>query len=100
MLIGFADRAGCAYIRTTDCPARSPSSSGRSTAFVYNKWYFDELYDLLFVRPAFWFGRLFWQSGDEGIIDRFGPERRRRAVEKGAVARRAAPVGLPLPTTR
>ena len=42
--------------------------------FVYHKWYFDELYDLIFVRPAFWFGRLFWKGGDVGIIDRFGPD--------------------------
>ena len=41
--------------------------------FFLNKWYFDELYDAVFVRPAFWFGRLFWKQGDIGIIDRFGP---------------------------
>jgi NADH-quinone oxidoreductase subunit L len=43
-------------------------------AFLYNKWYFDELYRLLFVRPALALGRLFWKQGDEGIIDRFGPD--------------------------
>src|SRR3546814_12051508 len=37
--------------------------------FVFNKWYFDELYDLLFVKPAFWIGRLFWQRGDIGLIE-------------------------------
>ncbi|HEU4809250.1 MAG TPA: NADH-quinone oxidoreductase subunit L [Sphingomicrobium sp.] len=41
--------------------------------FVANKWYFDELYDRIFVRPALWFGRLFWKGGDERTIDRFGP---------------------------
>jgi NADH-quinone oxidoreductase subunit L len=41
--------------------------------FFLNKWYFDELYNLIFVKPAFWFGRLFWKGGDVGIIDRFGP---------------------------
>jgi NADH-quinone oxidoreductase subunit L len=41
--------------------------------FFFNKWYFDELYNLIFVKPAFWFGRLFWKQGDVGIIDRFGP---------------------------
>ncbi len=41
--------------------------------FFYNKWYFDELYDLMFVKPAFALGRLFWKGGDEGTIDRFGP---------------------------
>ena len=43
-------------------------------AFLLNKWYFDELYDRIFVRPAFWLGRLFWRGGDQAIIDRFGPD--------------------------
>ena len=51
--------------------------------FVSNKWYFDELYDLLFVRPALWFGRLFWKGGDEGTIDRFGPHGAAHAVAVG-----------------
>ncbi len=42
--------------------------------FLLNKWYFDELYDLLFVRPTFWLGRLLWHGGDQNIIDRFGPD--------------------------
>ncbi|MGC1109277.1 MAG: NADH-quinone oxidoreductase subunit L, partial [Methylovirgula sp.] len=42
--------------------------------FLLNKWYFDELYDVLFVRPAFWLGRAFWKGGDQNTIDRFGPD--------------------------
>ena len=42
--------------------------------FLLNKWYFDELYDFIFVRPAFWLGRLFWKSGDGRIIDGLGPD--------------------------
>jgi NADH-quinone oxidoreductase subunit L len=42
--------------------------------FLLNKWYFDELYDFLFVRPAFWLGRLFWLGGDGRIIDGWGPD--------------------------
>ncbi len=42
--------------------------------FLLNKWYFDELYDRLFVRPAFWLGNLFWKGGDQNTIDRFGPD--------------------------
>ena len=42
--------------------------------FLLNKWYFDELYDFIFVRPAFWLGRLFWKGGDGAIIDRLGPD--------------------------
>ena len=41
--------------------------------FLKNKWYFDELYHAIFVKPAFWLGRKFWTIGDIGIIDRFGP---------------------------
>ncbi len=72
------------YIR--DVRARRTASSRPSPAvhrFVSNKWYFDELYDFLFVRPALWLGRLFWQGGDEGTIDRFGPHGAAVAVAAG-----------------
>ncbi len=42
--------------------------------FLLNKWYVDELYDVLFVRPAFRLGRLFWKGGDGRIIDGMGPD--------------------------
>jgi NADH-quinone oxidoreductase subunit L len=42
--------------------------------FLLNKWYFDELYDLIFVRPAIWLGRVFWKQGDGRIIDGMGPD--------------------------
>ncbi len=48
--------------------------------FLLNKWYFDELYDAVFVRPAFWLGRLFWKQGDGRIIDGFGPDGVAQAV--------------------
>jgi NADH-quinone oxidoreductase subunit L len=40
----------------------------------YNKWYFDELYDLIFVRPAFYLGRNLWKNGDGAMIDGVGPD--------------------------
>jgi NADH-quinone oxidoreductase subunit L len=61
------------YIRTPSAPARFVAAVPALHRFLLNKWYFDELYDVLFVRPASWFGRLFWHQGDEQIIDRFGP---------------------------
>ncbi len=64
--------------------------------FVSNKWYFDELYDFLFVRPSLWLGRLFWKRGDEGTIDRFGPHGAAYAVGVGQPDHRPAPVGLSL----
>jgi NADH-quinone oxidoreductase subunit L len=42
--------------------------------FLLNKWYFDELYDLIFVRPALWLGRVLWKGGDGRVIDGFGPD--------------------------
>ena len=42
--------------------------------FLLNKWYFDELYDFIFVRPALWLGRVFWKGGDGYVIDGFGPD--------------------------
>jgi NADH-quinone oxidoreductase subunit L len=52
--------------------------------FLLNKWYFDELYDFLFVRPAFAIGRLFWKGGDGAIIDRLGPDGVAARVADGA----------------
>ena len=43
-------------------------------AFLANKWYFDELYDWLFVRPAHMFGRFLWKRGDGNVIDGVGPD--------------------------
>ena len=42
--------------------------------FLLNKWYFDELYDFIFVRPAKWIGRFLWKVGDGKIIDGLGPD--------------------------
>jgi len=42
--------------------------------FVYSKWYFDELYDLIFVRLSFYLGRGFWKAGDGDVIDGVGPD--------------------------
>jgi NADH-quinone oxidoreductase subunit L len=62
-----------AYIRDKSIPARFVATFRGLYAFLLNKWYFDELYHLIFVRPAFAIGRFLWRKGDEGTIDRFGP---------------------------
>ena len=64
--------------------------------FLLNKWYFDELYDFLFVRPAFWLGRLFWKGGDGAIIDGLGPDGVSARVLDVTARRRAAADRLPL----
>jgi NADH-quinone oxidoreductase subunit L len=82
MLIGLAI-AYNNYIRHPDVPARLVAQFGPLYRFLLNKWYFDELYDRIFVRPALWLGRLFWHGGDEGTIDRFGPHGAAYAVGVG-----------------
>lgn len=72
MALGLAI-AWLAYIRNTDWPQRFVATFGALYQFLLNKWYFDELYNILFVKPAFAIGRFFWKFGDIGFIDRFGP---------------------------
>ncbi|MGX7895146.1 NADH-quinone oxidoreductase subunit L [Tsuneonella sp. HG222] len=85
MLIGLFF-AWLAYIRDTSIPGKTAEQIRPVYLFFFNKWYFDELYNVLFVKPAFWFGRVFWKQGDVGIIDRFGPNGAAWVVAKGAVA--------------
>ena len=84
MLLGLLV-AWYAYIKDTSVPAKAAEQLGPVYRFLYNKWYFDELYHYLFVVPAFWLGRQFWKLGDVGTIDRFGPNGVAWVVEKGAV---------------
>jgi NADH-quinone oxidoreductase subunit L len=71
------------YIRTREAPLRFVQTFPAVYRFVSNKWYFDELFDFLFVRPSLWLGRLFWKGGDVGVIDRFGPHGAAVAVAAG-----------------
>ena len=62
------------YIRRPDLPVSLAKQYDVLYRFLLNKWYFDEIYDFLFVRPAFWLGRLLWRGGDGWLIDGFGPD--------------------------
>jgi NADH-quinone oxidoreductase subunit L len=62
------------YMVDRTAPQRLAAEFPALYRFLLNKWYFDELYDFLFVRPAFAIGRLFWKGGDGVIIDGFGPD--------------------------
>jgi NADH-quinone oxidoreductase subunit L len=68
MLIGFAI-AWLYYIRAPWLPAATARAFKPLYLFLLNKWYFDELYDLIFVRPAFAIGRFLWKGGDGAVID-------------------------------
>jgi NADH-quinone oxidoreductase subunit L len=61
------------YIRRPDVPVRLAQEHDILYRFLLNKWYFDEIYDFIFVRPTFWIGRLLWKGGDGWLIDGFGP---------------------------
>jgi len=73
MVVGFLV-AYQFYIRRPDLPAALARDQGVLYRFLLNAWYFDRIYDFLFVRPALWIGRLFWKGGDGFIIDGFGPD--------------------------
>jgi NADH-quinone oxidoreductase subunit L len=62
------------YILHPDLPKKIADRKGMLYLFLYNKWYFDELYDFLFVRPAMWLGRFLWKRGDGTVIDGLGPD--------------------------
>ncbi|GAB1480340.1 NADH-quinone oxidoreductase subunit L [Paracoccaceae bacterium] len=57
------------YIQRPDLPGRLAAAQRPLYLFLLNKWYFDELYDWVFVRPAKWLGRFLWQKGDGAVID-------------------------------
>ncbi|ANN58664.1 NADH-quinone oxidoreductase subunit L [Mesorhizobium sp. 2RAF45] len=73
MLIGFAV-AWKFYIRSPELPRSVAANHRLLYAFLLNKWYFDELYDFLFVRPAKRLGHFLWKTGDGTVIDGLGPD--------------------------
>ena len=62
------------YLLKPDLPKMLSSKFSGIYQFLLNKWYFDELYDLLFVRSAFRFGHALWKKGDGAVIDGLGPD--------------------------
>jgi NADH-quinone oxidoreductase subunit L len=73
MVLGFAV-AYWFYIRNPRIPVELARQHDVLYRFLLNKWYFDEIYDFLFVRPAIRLGRLLWKGGDGWVIDGFGPD--------------------------
>ncbi|MEO6608831.1 MAG: NADH-quinone oxidoreductase subunit L [Aestuariivirga sp.] len=62
------------YIRATWLPKKLAETNWPLYQFLLNKWYFDELYDVIFVRPLMWLGRFLWKKGDGMVIDGIGPD--------------------------
>ena len=73
MALGFA-LAWLFYIKRPDLPADLAASQPLLYNFILNKWYFDELYEIIFVRPAKRLGRFLWKKGDGAVIDGLGPD--------------------------
>jgi NADH-quinone oxidoreductase subunit L len=74
MMLGGLYVAWHFYIRNPEIPVRLAREQPVLYRFLLNKWYFDEIYDFLFVRPTIRLGRLLWKGGDGFIIDGFGPD--------------------------
>jgi len=66
--------AWIAYIVQAGLPAWFAHYFRPIYLFLLNKWYIDELYDAVIVRPAMWFGIRLWKDGDGAVIDGFGPD--------------------------
>jgi NADH-quinone oxidoreductase subunit L len=73
MAVGFAV-AWEFYIRRPELPAELARQQQPLYQFLLNKWYFDEIYDFLIVRPTLWLGRVLWKYGDGWMIDGLGPD--------------------------
>ncbi len=62
------------YLRRPQLPTELARQYEPLYRFLLNKWYFDEIYDAVIVRPTLWLGRLLWKQGDGWLIDGFGPD--------------------------
>jgi NADH-quinone oxidoreductase subunit L len=62
------------YLYRPDAPEKLARQNDLLYRFLLNKWYFDELYEMVFVRPSLWLGRLLWKFGDGRVIDGLGPD--------------------------
>jgi NADH-quinone oxidoreductase subunit L len=68
-MIGGLGLAWLFYIRRTDLPFKLAANQPILYNFLLNKWYFDEIYDAIFVQPTFWLGQALWKKGDGATID-------------------------------
>ena len=62
------------YLMREGLGARLAANRGPVYLFFYNKWFFDELYEAVFVKGAALLGDLFWKGGDQKLIDGLGPD--------------------------
>ena len=70
MLLGFS-LSWLFYIRSPHLPGQLAANQPILYRFLLNKWYFDEIYTAIFIKPALAIGRFFWKRGDGRVIDGF-----------------------------
>jgi NADH-quinone oxidoreductase subunit L len=73
------------YIKQTQLPLKLAASYPSLYNFLFHKWYFDELYHQIVVKPVLCLGYIFWQKGDQGIIDPFLPDGLAKTVDRFAL---------------
>ena len=62
------------YLWAPSIPRRMAANGGPMHSFLSHKWYFDEIYNFIFVKGTAALGDLFWKVGDKKIIDGLGPD--------------------------
>jgi NADH-quinone oxidoreductase subunit L len=62
------------YLMAPGVPRRMAENGGPMHSFLSHKWYFDEIYNFVFVKGTAALGDLFWKVGDKKIIDGMGPD--------------------------
>ena len=62
------------YMFVPNLPVKFSTLFSTIYKLLLNKWYFDEIYDRIFVKPSFMLGHGFWKSGDGALIDGVGPD--------------------------
>ncbi|MBT5940445.1 MAG: NADH-quinone oxidoreductase subunit L, partial [Rhodospirillaceae bacterium] len=88
--VGGISLAYLMYMFAPELPGALAAGFQRTYQFLLHKWYFDELYDKIFIKPAFYLGRGLWKAGDGLLIDGVGPDGIAAAVR--VLARRAAAI--------
>ncbi|MEM7650982.1 MAG: NADH-quinone oxidoreductase subunit L [Pseudomonadota bacterium] len=78
-----------AYMFRPSLPEKIKSIFSALHTLFFNKWFFDEIYNVVFVKTAFKLGQIFWLLGDQNTIDRFGPDGSAKSVGKlaGVISR-------------
>ena len=82
------------YLKNTKLPNNIAQVNKPLYQFLLNKWYFDELYNLIFVKPAMAFGRFAWKLIDGYIIDGFGPNGIASTISRLSIRARQMQSGL------